>query len=178
MGRPSAPARSVEDEACALAEGGKFAAATARFRQAIAADPARVALHEQLAQCLLEDGDVQAAHDAAMHATELSPQVGKRAALAAPGRLALARRHLRACGGMGQWGSAHRTLARAQVELGRFQHALRSYDRCAVRPTLVPRRPARGCEGLGAPNTTRPQGAPLPAPGAGRRGGGPCCRAG
>ena len=35
-----------------------------------------------------------------------------------------------------QWGEAHLTLARAQTELGEYQHALRSFDRCAVRPIL------------------------------------------
>ena len=79
----------MEDEACALAEGGDFAAAAAKFRQAIAASPARAALHEQLAQCLLEDGCVQVAHDAAVHAAELAPQVRQAAVHAAPGMLAL-----------------------------------------------------------------------------------------
>lgn len=36
-----------------------------------------------------------------------------------------------------QWGEAHLTLARASTELGEYQHALRSYDRCAVRPLLL-----------------------------------------
>ena len=33
-----------------------------------------------------------------------------------------------------QWGEAQLTLGRVQVELGKYQHALRSYDRCVVRP--------------------------------------------
>jgi len=175
MGRPSAPTRSIEDEACTLAEDGDFAAATAKFQQAIAADPARVALHEQLAQFLLEDGDVQAAHDAAMHATELSPQVGERAALAAPGRPALARRHLRACAGLDS--GAVRTVHSRERKWSSGASSTRSGAttgaRCAPRWCLAGL--ARGCEGLGASNLTRPQGAPPPAPGAGRRGGGPCC---
>lgn len=33
-----------------------------------------------------------------------------------------------------QWGEAQLTLGRVQVELGKYHHALRSYDRCVVRP--------------------------------------------
>ena len=66
----------MEEEACALAEAGCHESASKVFQQAIATSPAKAALHEQLAQCLLEAGDLHAAHEAALRATELAPEVG------------------------------------------------------------------------------------------------------
>ena len=66
----------MEEEACALAEAGCYGSASKAFQEAIATSPAKASLHEQLAQCLLEAGDMQAAQEAAVRAIELAPEVG------------------------------------------------------------------------------------------------------
>jgi tetratricopeptide (TPR) repeat protein len=63
------------DAAIAAAEAGNFPAAAASFRLALQLDPSSAALHEQLAQCLMELEQHDAALQAAEAATALQPDV-------------------------------------------------------------------------------------------------------
>ena len=67
----------MEEEACAAAEAGDFASAAQLFRGAVAINPSKAVLHEQLAQCLLEAGNAESALEAAQRAVEIDPQVGR-----------------------------------------------------------------------------------------------------
>jgi Flp pilus assembly protein TadD len=63
------------DTAVAAAEAGAFHAAVASFRLALQLDPSDAVLHEQLAQCLMELEQHEAALRAAETATALQPDV-------------------------------------------------------------------------------------------------------
>lgn len=63
------------DAAQAAAEAGDFQTAAAAFQAAITLDQSDAALHEQLAQCLLELGQHDDAAKAAAEATTLRPAV-------------------------------------------------------------------------------------------------------
>lgn len=63
------------DAAVAAAEAGNFFAAAASFRLALQLDRSSAALHEQLAQCLMETEQHEAALEAAEAATSLQPDV-------------------------------------------------------------------------------------------------------
>jgi Flp pilus assembly protein TadD len=68
-------AQHQTDAAVAAAETGDFSAAVASFRLALQLDPKSAALHEQLAQCLIEMEQHDAALQAAEAATALQPDV-------------------------------------------------------------------------------------------------------
>jgi tetratricopeptide (TPR) repeat protein len=63
------------EAAVAAAEAGNFPAAVAAFRLALQLAPGSAALHEQLAQCLMELEQHDAALEAAEAATALQPDV-------------------------------------------------------------------------------------------------------
>ena len=66
---------TMELRACSAAEAGNYGLAIHLFQQALAADPGKAVLHEQLAQCLLEAGDAESALQAAQWAVDCDPQV-------------------------------------------------------------------------------------------------------
>ena len=61
--------------ASTAAEAGNYGLAIHLFQQALATDPGKAALQEQLAQCLLEAGSADSALKAAQRAVDCDPQV-------------------------------------------------------------------------------------------------------
>ena len=84
---PREPCRSAQEEhntdiaarlaakGAGLAERGNFTGAIAAFTRSLEANSNVAAVHEQLAQCLAEEGQCTQALAAAHHATDLAPQV-------------------------------------------------------------------------------------------------------
>lgn len=112
-----------EGQGCALAESGDYKGAVEHFRRAAASGQGTAEVHEMLAQCLLETGAHEEALEAASSAVRLRPEV-------LPGfRNRLRKQHRQELTGldcMGQWWTAHLTLARAQRNCGTLQAALQS----------------------------------------------------
>lgn len=69
---------AAHERAVTAAEAGDFQAAVPAFRKAIDAQPVNAALHEQLAQCLAELGEYEAAIEAASACVGLDPKVPAR----------------------------------------------------------------------------------------------------
>lgn len=65
----------MELRACSAAEAGNYGLATHLFQEALGKNPGKAALHEQLAQCLLEAGNAESALEAAQRAVDCDPQV-------------------------------------------------------------------------------------------------------
>lgn len=66
----------MELRACTAAEAGNYGLAIQLFQEAVESCPGKAALHEQLAQCLLEAGNAESALEAAQRAVDCDAQVG------------------------------------------------------------------------------------------------------